>query len=168
MPTKGWRKNPPKLIYCACGCGEQRLDRDKKGRLRFFINTHQHRGRKFSKKWRENISRGGKRVGLKHRYWLNKKRLNLRKENKSKWKEFRKQLRERTEYQQWIRAVFKRDNYTCQFCGETRKYLNAHHLKPFKDYPHLGLTISNGLTLCRGCHFALHSLLKIANVEIIK
>jgi hypothetical protein len=30
-----------RLIYCACNCGQQRLDRDEHGRLRRFIDGHQ-------------------------------------------------------------------------------------------------------------------------------
>ena len=78
----------------------------------------------------------------------------------------------------WRIAVFKRDNYTCQECGETKCYLEAHHRKEFviifneflKKYFQYSLIedretlvrlamnykdfwdVSNGITLCGKCH----------------
>lgn len=54
-------------------------------------------------------------------------------------------------YRSWRKAVFERDNYTCQTCG-SKENLNAHHIKPFKDFPELRFDVSNGLTLCVNCH----------------
>ena len=52
----------------------------------------------------------------------------------------------------WRRAVFERDAYTCQDCGATGSYLNAHHLKEIAQYPDLRFDIDNGQTLCLDCH----------------
>jgi hypothetical protein len=78
----------------------------------------------------------------------------------------------------WRIAVFKRDDYTCQECGKTKTYLEAHHIKefcylvsnflnkykklsPIKDVGillKLALKykpfwdINNGTTLCIKCH----------------
>lgn len=60
------------------------------------------------------------------------------------------------EMTQWRDAVYKKDNYRCQFCGANRK-LNAHHLYSYKGYPELAYDVDNGVTLCRKCHSALHS-----------
>jgi len=52
----------------------------------------------------------------------------------------------------WRRAVFSRDKYTCQECGKTRSYLNAHHIKEMSKFPELRLDVNNGATLCLICH----------------
>ena len=88
-------------------------------------------------------------------------------------------IRNLNEEKQWIRLVFKRDNYTCQECGtEVSGNLQAHHIKPFsiilsefllkynqfspiedkETLVRLALkyepfwNITNGRTLCFSCH----------------
>lgn len=62
-----------------------------------------------------------------------------------------------TKYKRWRFDVFARDHFTCQDCGDSRGgNLNAHHLKPFADFPDLRFEISNGITLCTPCHKARH------------
>lgn len=56
------------------------------------------------------------------------------------------------EYNEWRKSVFERDNYTCQECGISGVYLNAHHVKSWAEYPSLRFEISNGITLCEECH----------------
>lgn len=73
-----------------------------------------------------------------------------------------KVVRKSLEYRLWREAVFKRDKYTCLWCGrvgspwdkEKKKNipLNADHIKPFCDYPELRFAIENGRTLCEPCH----------------
>ena len=58
-------------------------------------------------------------------------------------------------YRLWRKAVFERDNYTCQECKrkeEVSGKLNAHHIKAFSIYKELRLMLSNGITLCEECH----------------
>lgn len=57
----------------------------------------------------------------------------------------------------WARAVISRDKATCQHCGARGIQLHAHHIKSFADYPELRWELSNGLTLCHRCHWAVHT-----------
>ena len=65
-------------------------------------------------------------------------------------------IRQSAEYKQWIKDVFKNNNYTCQNCGHAGGKLNAHHKKSFSKHPELRLDISNGITLCENCHRKWH------------
>lgn len=58
----------------------------------------------------------------------------------------------RWEYQEWRWSVFKRDNFTCQSCHERGGALQADHIKPWSRFPGLRYNVSNGRTLCVGCH----------------
>jgi len=58
----------------------------------------------------------------------------------------------RAEYKRWRRAVFERDDYTCQICGERGGRLCADHIMPYGDFPLLRYELSNGRTLCQDCH----------------
>ena len=64
--------------------------------------------------------------------------------------------RKTPEYDNWRIAVFERDNYTCQECGQHSGELHAHHVKSFADYPELRHDVNNGLTLCAKCHRNIH------------
>lgn len=70
-----------------------------------------------------------------------------------------KRIRKSAQYKQWRKAVFERDDYTCQDCGarNTKGFgkavvLQADHVKPFALYPELRFELTNGRTLCVDCH----------------
>lgn len=68
-----------------------------------------------------------------------------------------KVLRSSSQFREWREKVFKRDNYTCQFCGArsvkgNRVELHPDHIEPFALFPELRFEISNGRTLCAPCH----------------
>ncbi len=56
----------------------------------------------------------------------------------------------------WRKKVYQRDGYTCVKCG-TVGYLNAHHIKPYAEYPEYRFEVSNGITLCVECHAKEHN-----------
>lgn len=71
------------------------------------------------------------------------------------------------EYRLWRSDIFKRDNFTCQVCGDNKGgNLNADHIKPFAlilfeekiDSLEKAICceklwdINNGITLCKTCH----------------
>jgi hypothetical protein len=74
-------------------------------------------------------------------------------------------IRNLVEMGNWRKAVFERDNYTCQECF-SKKEIEAHHIIPFslilKIYQIKSVSdaikcillwdISNGKTLCEKCH----------------
>jgi endogenous inhibitor of DNA gyrase (YacG/DUF329 family) len=66
----------------------------------------------------------------------------------------------------WRRAVFARDEYTCQECGETdRHFLCAHHVFPWADFPEHREAVWNGITLCYACHAKVHPGMKFLEVR---
>ncbi len=56
------------------------------------------------------------------------------------------------EYKNWRRAVFERDQYTCQMCYTTGKPLQADHIFPYAAFPEQRYDVLNGRTLCEACH----------------
>lgn len=65
----------------------------------------------------------------------------------------RKLIMDGYEYRFWRNGVFKKDNYTCIWCGDSRGgNLEADHIKTWRDYPELRFAIDNGRTLCHKCH----------------
>ena len=71
-------------------------------------------------------------------------------------------IRNSSELRAWRESVFLRDKHICQDCyaqcgNGVDVFLHAHHIKGFADYPELRFEISNGVTLCKGCHYKRHS-----------
>ena len=76
------------------------------------------------------------------------------------WERTNKDYRQSKEYAEWRSEVFERDGYKCQLCGQIGGNLNAHHIRPFKDYPDLRFDLNNGITLCEKCHRSLHKRIR--------
>ena len=53
---------------------------------------------------------------------------------------------------------YKRDNYTCQVCGQVGGSLNAHHLDGWNWAKDKRFKTSNGVTLCEDCHSKFHNV----------
>ena len=59
-------------------------------------------------------------------------------------------------YRKWREDVLERDGYVCRVCGAKESVMNVHHILPFSKYPDVRYDVTNGLTLCPGCHKSLH------------
>lgn len=62
-------------------------------------------------------------------------------------------------YTEWIKAVYEKDNYTCQCCGDNKGgNLNAHHLNGYNWDKGHRTDVDNGICLCKKCHDELHKI----------
>lgn len=117
-----------------------------------------HQFRKNNLKTRTVKECNSSRKGDKHPNWqggITKKFCSIK-----------QQLRADIHMKMWRKAVFDRDNYTCQDCYKTNCYLEAHHKYPLRkilqDFDIVLLAealnckelwdINNGITLCQECH----------------
>lgn len=148
-----------------------------KGEYRSYINHHHpawnkgvHRycgGKRFEKgqiPWNKGKKGLMKPAWNKGLHWseeakqkMRGRRDSLRGKNNPNWKggtygTERHRAMGQSEYILWRIAVYLRDNYTCQMCGERGGKLNADHIKPWALYPSLRYAIDNGRTLCVSCH----------------
>jgi hypothetical protein len=81
--------------------------------------------------------------------------------NHPNWKELtlkdRRTIKSSKKAIKWRLKVYKRDNFTCQCCGDkTSDNLNAHHLEGWHWCKELRFEVSNGVTLCKDCHKLFH------------
>jgi hypothetical protein len=83
--------------------------------------------------------------------------LRRRGSDNSLWKPNSRRNTRGGKHKTWQRKVFERDNATCQHCGSKGVQLHAHHIVQVSDKPELRFELSNGLTLCHKCHWAIHS-----------
>ena len=60
-------------------------------------------------------------------------------------------------YNNWRREVFKRDNFTCQCCGDKKGgNLRSHHIFNYMENKEKRIDVENGITLCDKCHKLFH------------
>jgi endogenous inhibitor of DNA gyrase (YacG/DUF329 family) len=115
-------------------------------RPKSYFKWHKERGNK-----RFFCSRkcfGNYKIGENNHNWIS---------DRSKLKDPMKSLRWSNSMKMWRKAVFKRDNYTCQMCGDRSRKghpvtINAHHIIAIKQRKRTATEISNGITLCEACH----------------
>lgn len=104
-------------------------------------------GIRFSQGHLENMKEANKVIGLSHRG-----------KNHWNWKGGMKEYcadRHSSEWKDWRKKVYERDNYTCRGCGikgRKKRTFDPHHILPVRDFPHLKYNIDNGITLCKDCH----------------
>ena len=66
-------------------------------------------------------------------------------------------FRKTYEFKQWVKSVYKRDDYTCQSCYKKGVKLNAHHLNGYNWDIENRTNVDNGITLCEDCHNDFHN-----------
>lgn len=121
-----WSKRATKINYCKY-CGKEIKTTNKRNKVYCDINCR-------------NLDYRNTQKGELSHFW---------KGGKTKISKIRKT---NSQYKNWRESVFKRDNYTCQMCGKSGLYLEAHHIKEQSRFPELIYDINNGLTLCHECH----------------
>lgn len=67
-------------------------------------------------------------------------------------KDYYRDIRWSVQFKEWRKAVFERDNYTCQRCGLRGGKLEPHHIFRFAYFPEFRFSVSNGMVLCQDCH----------------
>lgn len=60
------------------------------------------------------------------------------------------------EYKKWVLDVLKKDNFTCQCCGQVGGSLVTHHLDGYHWCIDKRVDIDNGVVLCQECHTEFH------------
>jgi hypothetical protein len=165
------KRKPIDTVLCACGCGTKMDSRKQNSyRKKTFVPGHQHYLRRLKPikilcacgcgEWIDNIRR--KKDGKPYKVKMQIGHM-WKGEDNHFWQggitESSKLIRQSTPYRKWRKAVFQRDNYTCQLCGIRNEKgvgktieLNVDHIKSFSNYPNLRFDIDNGRTLCRPCH----------------
>lgn len=129
---KSRQKLIPKIIDCACGCGTK---------------IESIRRKPSGNPYHVKFAKGHMYKGEDNHFWKG-----------GKTEEYRR-IKQSGEYRAWRKAVFERDNYTCQHCGIKNGKgvgrtieLHPDHIKPQSQYPELRFDIDNGRTLCAECH----------------
>lgn len=119
-------------IVCACGCGE---------------SITQYRVKQSGHRYKVKFQVGHMWRGKDNHFW------------KGGLTEESRRFKQSGAYRRWRKAVFERDNYTCQICGARNSkglgktiQLHPDHIKPKAIYPELRTEVSNGRTLCADCH----------------
>jgi len=119
----------PKKMYCSQSC------RSKNNLELNLLNL-----KKVDREYQKKIV--SERKGEKHPLWI-KDRTKAMENHRLRW------IKESND---WRKSVFHRDDFTCQDCGKTNCYIEAHHIKPWRNNPEIRYDTKNGITLCRECH----------------
>ena len=66
-------------------------------------------------------------------------------------------------YDDFIKRVLARDNYTCQCCGKYAERMEVHHLNGYNWFIEGRTDDKNAITLCQNCHGNFHSIYGYGN-----
>jgi hypothetical protein len=107
-------------------------------------NNHNHKGKCYCKNCVNTVLLSGE----KSYRW-----------NKNKTEEERVNGRSTKEYNDFVRTVQIRDNWTCQCCKKKNNIkLEVHHLNGYNWCVEGRLDFANAITLCSNCHKNFHSI----------
>lgn len=67
-----------------------------------------------------------------------------------------RRMRSSLAFKEWRKAVFDRDDYTCQMCGKRGTYLHPHHISQYALDVERRFDVTNGITYCKSCHMKWH------------
>lgn len=144
-----WKGGNPHCIDCGAIVSSRDALRCKKCLLLFQVGTnHPMYNKKHSIETIKKISINtkGKNLGETSPHW-----------NPNISNEERRNRRHIQENYNWRDEVYKRDNFTCQCCGDNKgRNLNAHHLEGYHWCKELRYEVNNGITICKKCHNKFH------------
>ena len=104
--------------------GHKRTPEEREAISRRMLGNRVRAGQPHSRETREKMRRSARR-GPESNFW------------RGGATEEAKRLRMSSDFRVWREAVFARDDYTCQECGERGGRLHPHHIKRFSEHPEL-------------------------------
>ncbi len=115
--------------------------------------NHPMYGKKHSMETRLKMSKNGKgkNMGNKNHNWKGGVANPIRK------------IRMTLAWKLWRENVFERDVFTCLLCNRNKLELHPHHIKSATHFPKEIFNIDNGTTICKECHYTVHSNSEMQN-----
>ncbi len=139
----GYRKNTAKYHSRKC--------KDNHQKITMLGENNPYKGKSLTEEHKRKISKNN------GKYWLGKKRIEMRGKNHPRYTgNYSFGYMERRRFASTIRKqVLKRDDYTCQLCGQRGGELQVDHIQAWADYVELRFNIENCRTLCQKCHYQI-------------
>jgi len=151
---------------CGCDCGNKKVVVGRDLRSTSTKSCGCFRRETSSESCLKRFGEKGPFFGKKHsiasRNKMSKNHVGLYGENNPAWNPNitdaeRVNRRHIPGYHEWRLAIYERDNYTCQCCGDNKGgNLNAHHLESYSKNKELRINLDNGITMCKCCHNSFH------------